>query len=712
MLKQDGFGDMVIKKLLILCFLIPLTACDSGSTTVDAPLPSPVVPPKEPTPQQPTSISGGSYTNVSNNSHPDFPSNFVVSINTTQATREITVGWSTVADTFSYALCEFDPSQDDNCSPILQGNASTGFLDLTLGENISLEQLLAINTDALFLLYKEIADPSTIYDNTYTLFFNKTTINNLIQYIKASNPGSRYEFGSSVAISNDGTTLAVGSRYEGSTTEDPPSNDDSGAVYIYSYTDLGWRFDTQVKYCYPNFGDEFGKHISMNADGTVIAASIPEDDADSNSLATVSITTTTITVTTSDTDPTTTTASANTTSTSDDCTGASATLQTTSNGNTVTDTTTENGTTTTTTTTTSSTPTENNNAPNSGAIAILVKDATDGEWQFEYIVKSETVTEDMQFGTDAIELSSDGNTLAVGHYSGVADSTSAANQRVEIFTRTLDNSSGTTLYVWNHSQTLTSPFNTQDNDNYGYSLAFNQDASVLAVGATLDDSATASNPNNNALLNSGSVYIYTLASGSYTQSAYVKPNVPTRVQQFGTAVDLSADGTILAVGAEESNEVYVFQDYSGSWLQEHQILSTEANPAISSTSTDKFGHTIALSSDASKLIVGAIDDYEAVGVNGDISSINFLDLGIVYLFELTNSVYTQNIYVKPTIASRFTFFGSSIESDTHTKAMALSGDGTVLAVGAPGDDIDAIGVNGSIKTRGLTDSGAAYVFYF
>ena len=67
-----------------------------------------------------------------------------------------------------------------------------------------------------------------------------------IGYIKASNPGDGDQFGSAVAMSGDGNTLAVGAPMENSAAKgingDQASDaaEDAGAVYVYARNGAGW----------------------------------------------------------------------------------------------------------------------------------------------------------------------------------------------------------------------------------------------------------------------------------------------------------------------------------------------------------------------------------------------------------------------------------------------------------------------------------------
>ncbi len=80
--------------------------------------------------------------------------------------------------------------------------------------------------------------------------------------------------------------------------------------------------------------------------------------------------------------------------------------------------------------------------------------------------------------------------------------------------------------------------------------------------------------------------------------------------------------------------------------------------------------------------------------------------GAVYVFARTGTAWSQQAYVKAS---------NTDAGDEFGYALALSGDGSTLAVGAPLEDGSAIGVGG-IQTDntadGATDSGAAYVYAY
>jgi hypothetical protein len=77
--------------------------------------------------------------------------------------------------------------------------------------------------------------------------------------------------------------------------------------------------------------------------------------------------------------------------------------------------------------------------------------------------------------------------------------------------------------------------------------------------------------------------------------------------------------------------------------------------------------------------------------------------GAVYVFTRSGGTWTQQAYVK---ASNTAALGG----DGFGAQVALSVDGTTMAVGATGEDSNATGFGGSQTNNSATDSGAVYLY--
>ncbi|MGL6161391.1 MAG: FG-GAP repeat protein [Microbulbifer sp.] len=87
----------------------------------------------------------------------------------------------------------------------------------------------------------------------------------------ASFPTREARFGSSVVISADGNTMAIGAPLESYT----PDQEETGAVYFYVRSENGWQPDGKFVSATPTAYARLGTALSLSADGMVLAAGAP-----------------------------------------------------------------------------------------------------------------------------------------------------------------------------------------------------------------------------------------------------------------------------------------------------------------------------------------------------------------------------------------------------------------------------------------------------
>ena len=133
-------------------------------------------------------------------------------------------------------------------------------------------------------------------------------------------------------------------------------------------------------------------------------------------------------------------------------------------------------------------------------------------------------------------------------------------------------------------------------DYSGRSVSLSADGSIMAIGAPY-------NAGNGAA--SGHVLVYQYNGTSWTQIGN-DINGEAINDYFGTSVSLSADGSILAIGAPnndgsgaDAGHVRVYQNQSGSWNQIGQDIDGEA-------ADDRSGTSVSLSADGNTVAIGAI----------------------------------------------------------------------------------------------------------
>lgn len=88
-------------------------------------------------------------------------------------------------------------------------------------------------------------------------------------HLKASNARDADWFGSSLALSGEGDALAVGARHEDGPAARPVA--DSGAVYVFGQRADGWSEQAYLKAGRAKMGDRFGASLALSAEGTTLA---------------------------------------------------------------------------------------------------------------------------------------------------------------------------------------------------------------------------------------------------------------------------------------------------------------------------------------------------------------------------------------------------------------------------------------------------------
>lgn len=331
--------------------------------------------------------------------------------------------------------------------------------------------------------------------------------------------------------------------------------------------------------------------------------------------------------------------------------------------------------------------------------------------------KATSPDSDDGFG-NRVALSGDGQTLAVS-----ADAEDSAALGID--GNALDNSAANAgaVYVFARTATGWKPqayvkaSNTGADDRFGISLALSADGAMLAVGARGEASAATGvdgDQQDDSAIDAGAVYVFTRRAGLWAQQAYLKASNADEGDNFGGQVAISADGTTLAVAAENeassaidvngdelddsaplSGAVYVFTRAAAAWTQQAYIKASNTE------SEDFFGTTIALSGDGDTLAVTAPgESSSASGIDGDQLNDARPLSGAVYVFFRTDGNWKQQAYVKAS---------NPDINDAFGRGLSLSASGSTLAIGATGEDSAATGANGDQADNSAASAGAVYV---
>ena len=243
-----------------------------------------------------------------------------------------------------------------------------------------------------------------------------------------------------------------------------------------------------------------------------------------------------------------------------------------------------------------------------------------------------------QFG-NSVKLSADGSIVAIGGFFNDDSGSNAGHVRI------YQNSAGTWAQIGQDIDGEAA------GDESGSSVSLSADGSIVAIGAQYNDGNGS---------NSGHVRIYQNTAGTWTQIGQDIDGDATE-DQFGHSVSLSADGSIIAIGAIgndgagiDAGHVRIYQNSAGTWTQIGQDIEGEV-------AENKFGYSVSLSSDGSLVGIGAIYNYD-----------NGIEAGHVRIYENSAGTWTK--------------VGQDIDgeamNDQSGNSISLSSDSLIIAIGA------------------------------
>ena len=459
-----------------------------------------------------------------------------------------------------------------------------------------------------------------------------------IAYIKGSNTGKGNQFGSAIALSADGNTLAVGATAEDSAAKgvNGVSKDravNSGAVYVYTRDNKGWKQQAYLKASNAAGGAQFGSSLSLSGDGNLLAVGSPGEASSATGI------------------------NGNQNDDSMDSSGAvyvfaragaawsqQAYVKSSNTGGPdvgyqfgfAVSLSGDGSTLAVTQTSDPSNATgingdqKNTSAPESGAVFIFTHGGN--TWSQQAYVKAGTATPNLLFGY-SVGLNGNGNTLGVGAYND-----SGRKGAVYVFTR--NNGS------WSQQARLLA-MNGETGDYMGCSMAISDDGNTIVSGTVEDKFSQINAGAGRDLLDSvGGAYVFVRAAEKWSQQAYLKAFNPRENDQFGWAVAISRDGNTIAVGShledsgakgingdqsdasmEDSGAVYVYTRTGTTWNPTAYVKASNTKPAA------EFGISVALNGDGKLLAVGATKENSAAkGINGNQDDKSALNAGAAYIY--------------------------------------------------------------------------------
>lgn len=254
------------------------------------------------------------------------------------------------------------------------------------------------------------------------------------------------------------------------------------------------------------------------------------------------------------------------------------------------------------------------------------------------------------FSGDAISISDDGSTIAIGGSGNDGNGNSAGHARIY------------KLNAMNNWVQVGSDIDGEAAiDRFGASVSLSSNGNTVAIGGYFNDGNGS---------NSGYVQVYELDAGNNWVQIGADINGEASGDISGNSVKLSSDGRIVAIGAPNnqgangaySGHVRVYElDMNNNWVQLGADIDGE-------NAGDASGVAISLSSNGRVLAVGAHLNQE-----------NGLDAGHVRVYELD----VNNNWVQ---------IGADINGDNSGdrcgSSVSLSSNGNILAIGSLGVDVN------------------------
>ena len=377
------------------------------------------------------------------------------------------------------------------------------------------------------------------------------------------------EFGSAVAVSEDGSILAVGAAYNDG------NGSDAGHVRVYEYASSSWSqlggdIDGEAA------GDRSGTSISLSDDGSIIAIGSRLNDGGGFNFGHVRVyqyASSSWSQLGSDIDG----------EAANDFSGQCVSLS--GDGTIVAISATDN----------------DGGGTNAGHVRVY--QYASGSWsQLGNDIDGEAAYDK---SGSSISLSDDGTILAVGAFFNDGNGSSSGHVRVYQYASS----------SW--SQLGSDIDGEAANDLSGYSVSLSDDGTILAVGAYKNDGGGS---------DAGHVRVYKYASSSWTQLGS-DIDGEAAGDWSGISVSLSGDGTKLAIGAAyndgagtDAGHVRLYKYASSSWAQLGYDVDGES-------AGDKSGNSVALSGDGITLAIGAPQN-DGAGTNAGSVRVHFVSAAL------------------------------------------------------------------------------------
>ncbi len=385
------------------------------------------------------------------------------------------------------------------------------------------------------------------------------------------------EYGTVVAVSDDGEYLAIGAPFE-----DIGSQTNAGAVYVYTEDSGSWSYQTRLTASDGAKFDGFGGHLDFDDDGDLLIIGANQKDNGSPGKAYVF--------------------TRSGSSWSEDQTLAGTSVD----GALFSSTISIDGSTVMIAAKYDGSEDDDDDEYRRGEIYVYTYSGS--SWALEeHLVASDWE----KFANFGVDLDFENGFAAIG--ARQADGEEEDTGAVYIFSR-----SGTT---WTEETKITHE-DSKDGDWFGFEVDLDEDAETLVIGVPHDDE-----DDNDPTENTGSAFIYTGSEDTWSEQTQLWSSDGRDGDCFGSRVSMSSDGDSILIGApctdvlmvgSNVGTAYNFTLSGTTWSEEHILEASDQAHG------DAFGTVVTISTDGEYGFIGAPKDN--IGSWGDAGSVYFFGL--------------------------------------------------------------------------------------
>ena len=258
-------------------------------------------------------------------------------------------------------------------------------------------------------------------------------------------------------------------------------------------------------------------------------------------------------------------------------------------------------------------------------------------------------------------------------------------------------------YTWSDTQISCNNLGGAGSLFDGSSVSISGDGNTLAIGAPMD---TTNAPRLYSQEYIGCVFIFTRSGDSWNFQTRIQPTgwniysfyVAMYGQSFsygpeiGSSVALSYDGNYLAIGGPRDNSagtqtgvgrVWIYTRSGTTWSQQTSLVPPDF--VTSGSAYCGFGLNIAMTPDATTLVIGGPDDNSNTGGNGSI--------GAAWIYTRSGTTWSKQAKLIP--SGYIQGYGGNY----FGTGLSISADGNTVSIGARGERNGTYG-----------GSGACYIF--